>query len=70
MAIQRVLDTEKPDMVIFTGDIVTGRPAKTGWDAITNWSSTENTICRYVRNHDDENGTTALNSKNYHKLSI
>ena len=35
LAIQRVLDAEEPDMVIFTGDIVTGRPVKTGWDTVT-----------------------------------
>ncbi|HMM18714.1 MAG TPA: metallophosphoesterase, partial [Petrimonas sp.] len=35
LAIQRVLDMEKPDMVIFTGDIVTGKPVKTGWDNVT-----------------------------------
>ena len=35
LLINRVLDKEKPDMVVFTGDIVTGRPAKESWDAIT-----------------------------------
>ena len=32
--IQQVLDNEKPDLAIFTGDIVTDVPAKDGWLAI------------------------------------
>ncbi len=35
LVIQRVLDAEKPDLVVFTGDVVVRRPAKEGWDAIT-----------------------------------
>ncbi len=35
LLINRVLDSEKPDMVVFTGDIVTGKPAKESWDALT-----------------------------------
>ena len=35
LLINRVLDREKPDMVVFTGDIVTGKPAKESWDALT-----------------------------------
>lgn len=31
---QRVLDSEKPDLVAFTGDIVTNTPAKPGWDEV------------------------------------
>ena len=59
MVIQRILDTEKPDMVIFTGDIVTGRPAKTGWDAITKLViDREIPFAVTLGNHDDENGTT------------
>ncbi|MBF6628171.1 MAG: metallophosphoesterase, partial [Proteiniphilum sp.] len=34
LLITRVLDAEKPDMVVFTGDIVTG-PVQQGWDAVT-----------------------------------
>ena len=34
LLINRVLDREKPDMVVFTGDIVTGKPAKESWDAL------------------------------------
>ncbi|MDO5523634.1 MAG: metallophosphoesterase family protein [Bacteroidia bacterium] len=61
LAIQRVLDAEKPDMVIFTGDVVTGRPVKEGWDAIT-----KPVIDRKIPfavtlgNHDDENGATRM----------
>lgn len=61
LVIQRVLDTEKPDLVIFTGDIVTQKPVKEGWDAITKL-----VIDRKVPfavtfgNHDDEVGTTRL----------
>lgn len=35
LLINRVLDEEKPDLVVFTGDIVTGKPVREGWDAIT-----------------------------------
>jgi hypothetical protein len=61
MAINRVLDAEKPDMVIFTGDVVTGRPVKEGWDAVT-----RPVIDRKIPfavtfgNHDDEQGMTRL----------
>ncbi|MDO5665478.1 MAG: metallophosphoesterase family protein [Bacteroidia bacterium] len=59
MVIQRVLDAEKPDMVIFTGDIVTGKPVKKGWDAITKLViDREIPFAVTLGNHDDENGTT------------
>jgi len=32
--IKYILKTEKPDLVAFTGDIVTGRPATDGWKAV------------------------------------
>ena len=60
VAINRV-DAEKPDMVIFTGDVVTGRPVKEGWDAVT-----RPVIDRKIPfavtfgNHDDEQGMTRL----------
>ena len=61
LAIQRVLDAEKPDMVIFTGDIVTGKPAKTGWDALTKLVIDRKIpFAVTLGNHDDENGTTRL----------
>ena len=34
---KRVLDAEKPDLIIFTGDIVTAQPVVEGWDAITKY---------------------------------
>jgi predicted MPP superfamily phosphohydrolase len=32
--IKYILETEQPDLVAFTGDIVTGRPAADGWKAV------------------------------------
>src|SRR6056297_1182864 len=32
--IKYILETESPDLVAFTGDIVTGRPAADGWKAV------------------------------------
>lgn len=34
MLLDRILDAEKPDLVVFTGDIVTG-PVQAGWNRIT-----------------------------------
>lgn len=50
-----VLDKERPDLVILTGDIVTSQPAEQGWVAVTkpmidrniNWAAV-------LGNHDDE----------------
>ncbi len=53
--INEVLDSEKPDLVVFTGDVVTEAPAKKGWDVVT-----EPLIKRGIPfavtlgNHDDE----------------
>ena len=59
LVIQRVLDAEKPDMVIFTGDIVTGKPVKAGWDAITKLVVDRKIpFAVTLGNHDDESGTT------------
>lgn len=61
LVIQRVLDTEKPDMVIFTGDIVTQKPVKGGWDAITKLVIERKIpFAVTLGNHDDEVGTTRL----------
>lgn len=54
-SIQFVLETEKPDLVLITGDVVTGKPAKEGWftiakifeEAQTPWGVT-------LGNHDSE----------------
>jgi len=57
--IKRVLDYENPDLVIFTGDIVTGRPVKEGWDAITALVIERKIpFAVTLGNHDDENGVT------------
>ncbi|MDR0560993.1 MAG: metallophosphoesterase family protein [Prevotellaceae bacterium] len=55
--ISRVLDAEKPDMVVYTGDIVTGKQDKQGWDKVL-----KPVIDRKIPyavtlgNHDDEYG--------------
>lgn len=57
--IKYVLDTEKPDFIIFTGDVVTTIPEKEGWLSLTKdvvasnipWSVT-------FGNHDEENNLT------------
>ena len=58
LLISRVLDAEKPDMVVFTGDIVTG-PVQQGWDAVTR-HVIERKIPFAVTlgNHDHEQGVT------------
>ena len=32
--LERTIDAEAPDMIVFTGDVVTGRPAAKAWRAI------------------------------------
>lgn len=57
--INRILDSEKPDLVIFTGDIVTGKPVKQGWDAITSLVIDRKIpFAVTLGNHDDEQGHT------------
>ncbi|MDD3789206.1 MAG: metallophosphoesterase family protein [Petrimonas sp.] len=57
--IKRVLDAEKPDMVVFTGDIVTGKPVKEGWDTVTKFVIDRKIpFAVTLGNHDDEQGTT------------
>ncbi len=53
--IKYILETEQPDLVAFTGDIVTGRPATDGWKAVLA-SVVEAGIPFAVTlgNHDDE----------------
>lgn len=58
MLIPRILDTEKPDMVIFTGDIVTGA-VQEGWDAITKFVIDRKIpFAVTLGNHDHEQGVT------------
>ena len=58
LLIDRVLDAERPDLVVFTGDIVI-RPVREGWDRITA-PLIERAIPFLVTlgNHDHENGVT------------
>ena len=59
MLIPRILDAEKPDMVIFTGDIVTGKPVREGWDAITQFVIDRKIpFAVTLGNHDHEQGVT------------
>lgn len=53
--INEVLDAEKPDVVVLTGDIVTELPAKKNWDIITEPMIRRNIPFAVVfGNHDDE----------------
>lgn len=59
LVIRRVLETETPDFVIFTGDIVTSRPVKEGWDALTKLVIDRKIpFAVTLGNHDDEQGVT------------
>ena len=54
----RILDSEKPDLVIFTGDIVTGA-VQEGWDAITKFVIDRKIpFAATLGNHDHEQGMT------------
>lgn len=58
LLLNRVLDTEKPDLVLFTGDIVTG-PVQEGWDAVTAPVIKRNIpFAVTLGNHDHEHGVT------------
>lgn len=52
---ETTLDTEKPDLVVFTGDIVVSEPTKQGWDEVLDVVISRN-IPYMVSfgNHDDE----------------
>lgn len=59
LLIERVLDAEKPDMVVFSGDIVTGKPIREGWDAITQFVIDRKIpFAVNLGNHDHEQGLT------------
>lgn len=50
-----MLSTEKPDLVVFTGDVVTGRPAAEGWRRILNAVKVHKVpFCVVLGNHDAE----------------
>jgi len=58
LMMERVLDLERPDLVIFTGDIVTGT-VREGWDAITQRViEREIPFAATLGNHDHEQGVT------------
>lgn len=55
--INEVLDNEKPNLVIFTGDVIFGKPAEEGYRTIMNLVSKRNIpFAVTFGNHDDESG--------------
>ncbi|HOV35369.1 MAG: Calcineurin-like phosphoesterase [Bacteroidetes bacterium ADurb.BinA261] len=63
--IERILDAENPDLIVFTGDIVTGKPVEEGWDAITRFAIDRKIpFAVTLGNHDDEQGTTRTELEN------
>lgn len=57
--INEVLDAEKPDLVIFTGDIIYGKPAEESMRTILNLASSRKIPFGITfGNHDDEQGLT------------
>lgn len=58
MLIPRILDTEKPDLVVFTGDIVTG-VVREGWNDVTKFVVDRKIpFIVTLGNHDHEQGVT------------
>lgn len=52
----RVLDEEKPDLAVFTGDTVTSAPTRKGWEAVLKPLIDRNiSWAAVLGNHDDEN---------------
>lgn len=66
VTIENTLEAEKPDLVIFTGDIVVQAPTKQGWDEVL-----QTVIDRKIPylvtlgNHDDESEMTRLEVATY-----
>lgn len=57
--INEVLDAEKPDLVLFTGDVIYGKPAEEGMRTILNLASSRKIPFGVVfGNHDNEQGLT------------
>lgn len=57
--ISEVLDAEKPDLVVFTGDVIYAKPVKEGLDDIFNLVIKRKIPWAYVfGNHDDEHETS------------
>ncbi|SBW07669.1 conserved exported hypothetical protein [uncultured Dysgonomonas sp.] len=63
---KEVLDNEKPDLVAFTGDIVTDTPAKNGWDEVlAPVISKKIPYAIILGNHDDEHDWTRRQIMDY-----
>lgn len=59
--LSRVMNEEKPDMVAFTGDIVTGRPAGEMWSRLTDSMAVYKVpFCVVLGNHDAEQDLTRV----------
>ena len=53
--LDRILATERPDLVVFTGDVVTGKPAAEGWKRVLAPVAERNLpFCVVLGNHDAE----------------
>lgn len=54
-----VIDKEHPDLVVFSGDVVTGKPARKGWDMVLKPLSEKGVpFAIMMGNHDAEQGLT------------
>lgn len=54
-----ILSTEKPDLIVFTGDVVTGCPAADGWRRILDAVNKHKVpFCAVLGNHDAEQDIT------------
>lgn len=63
---KEVLENEKPDLVAFTGDIVTDTPAKNGWDEVlAPVISKKIPYAIVLGNHDDEHDCTRRQIMDY-----
>lgn len=59
LLLERILDAEKPDMIAFTGDIVTGKPVLEGWKTVTRIAIDRKIpFMVTLGNHDHEHGLT------------
>jgi 3',5'-cyclic AMP phosphodiesterase CpdA len=56
---KRILDVEKPDLIVYTGDIITCNPQKQGWDEVLSVAAERRIPYAIVLgNHDDEHDWT------------
>lgn len=64
--INEVLDAEKPDLVVFTGDLIYAKPVKEGIDDVVNPVIKRKIPWAYVfGNHDDESGMSRQQLMDY-----